>query len=238
MTVRLSDTSLDPYARVFMPTLSPYTSATGGGSVRVWGAVYTPDGAARRSVDRRPAPAALRLRADATAACCGSGSTARSCRVDAFALTGDRTALELSGASTSAQRRGDAARQRRRQPGGAAGRAARRARRRAAPRCRRRLAAAPPRPTLSGNALHHRRAAALVRRSPRARGHQRHRHLRCHGGAPRRPAGARSPTARVQFGGRLGPARAGADRLRRHAHRPRPAPALPRGHAFARRRRR
>ena len=41
--MRLSDTSLDPYARVFMPTLSPYTAATGGGSVRVWGEVYTPN---------------------------------------------------------------------------------------------------------------------------------------------------------------------------------------------------
>ena len=96
MTVRLSDTSLDPYARVMLPTLSPYTTAIGGGSVRVWGAVYTPDGLhiASRIDDLR-----LRLfdyeltnRGELRVGLDGQLVT-----VESFALTGDRTALDVAG---------------------------------------------------------------------------------------------------------------------------------------------
>jgi hypothetical protein len=96
MTVRLSDTSLDPYARVFMPTLSPYTSATGGGSVRVWGEVYTPDGlhvdAAIDDLRVQLFDYQLQNRGVLRV-----GLDGQIVRVDEFALTGDRTALELSG---------------------------------------------------------------------------------------------------------------------------------------------
>ena len=37
MTLRFQDTSLDPYVRFFQPTLSPYTTAVAGGTVRVAG---------------------------------------------------------------------------------------------------------------------------------------------------------------------------------------------------------
>lgn len=96
MTMRLSDTSLDPYARVFVPTLSPYTTAIGGGSVRVWGAIYTPNAlhVAARIDDLR-----LRLfdyeltnRGELRVGLDGQIVT-----VDAFALTGDRTALDVAG---------------------------------------------------------------------------------------------------------------------------------------------
>jgi hypothetical protein len=96
MTVRLSDTSLDPYARVFMPTLSPYTSATGGGSVRVWGEVYTPDGLHVEAAidDLRVQLFDYELR---NRGVLRVGIDGQVVRVDEFALTGDRTALELSG---------------------------------------------------------------------------------------------------------------------------------------------
>ncbi len=96
MTVRLSDTSLDPYARVFMPTLSPYTSATGGGSVRVWGAVYTPNALrVESSIDD------LRLRLFdyelRNRGVLRVGLEGQVVRVDAFTMTGDRTAIDVSG---------------------------------------------------------------------------------------------------------------------------------------------
>jgi hypothetical protein len=96
MTIRLSDTSLDPYARVFMPALSPYTSATGGGSVRVWGEVYTPDGLHVEAVvdDLRVQLFDYELR---NRGVLRVGLEGQIVRVDQFALTGDRTALELSG---------------------------------------------------------------------------------------------------------------------------------------------
>jgi translocation and assembly module TamB len=96
MTVRLSDTSLDPYARVFLPTLSPYTSATGGGTVRVWGEVYTPDALhVESTIDDlrvRLFDYELRNRGELR-----MGIDGRIVHVDAFTLTGDRTALDVTG---------------------------------------------------------------------------------------------------------------------------------------------
>ena len=96
MTMRLSDTSLDPYARVMMPTLSPYTTAIGGGSVRVWGQVYAPDGlhVASRIDDLRLRlfDYELRNRGELQV-----GLDGQLVRIDAFALTGDRTALDVTG---------------------------------------------------------------------------------------------------------------------------------------------
>ncbi|MGD9902475.1 MAG: translocation/assembly module TamB domain-containing protein [Vicinamibacterales bacterium] len=96
MTTRISDTSLDPYARVFLPTLSPYTAATGGGTIRVWGEVYTPDGLhVEAAVDD------LRVRLfDYELQNRGTlrlGLDGQLVRVEQFVLTGDRTALDVSG---------------------------------------------------------------------------------------------------------------------------------------------
>jgi TamB, inner membrane protein subunit of TAM complex len=96
MTVRLSDTSLDPYARVLLPTLSPYTTAIGGGQVRVSGAVYTPNGLHVASTidDLR-----LRLfdyeltnRGNLTVGLDGQLVT-----VEAFGMAGDRTLIDVTG---------------------------------------------------------------------------------------------------------------------------------------------
>jgi hypothetical protein len=96
MTMRLSDASLDPYARVFLPTLSPYTAATGGGSIRVWGEVYSPDGLhVEATVDElqvRLFDYELRNRGVLRV-----GLDGQVVRVDQFVLTGDRTALDVSG---------------------------------------------------------------------------------------------------------------------------------------------
>lgn len=96
MTIRLSDTSLDPYARVFMPTLSPYTTATGGGSVRVWGAVYTPDAlriaATIDDLRLRLLDYELKNRGDLKVGLDGQIVT-----VEAFGMAGDRTSLDVVG---------------------------------------------------------------------------------------------------------------------------------------------
>ena len=233
MTMRLSDASLDPYARVFMPTLSPYTAATGGGSVRVWGEVYTPDAlhveAAIDDLQVRLFDYELRNRGVLRV-----GLDGQVVRVDQFVLTGDRTALDVSGQvdlardvvtlrangeANLAVRAGRAARRARLGPGRGLGEH-RRQHRRADP---------------VGERAGHRRPAAFVRLSPRPGGDQRHRHLRRLRGAARRPA--RPP--RRRHGDARRPARArrpGGDRLRRDAQRARPAAALSRGHALAGRR--
>ncbi len=96
MTVRLSDTSLDPYARVLMPALSPYTTAIGGGSVRVWGEVYTPDGLhVASTIDDlrlRLFDYELRNRGDLKL-----GLDGQMVHIDAFGMTGDRTSLDVTG---------------------------------------------------------------------------------------------------------------------------------------------
>ncbi len=96
MTVRLSDTSLDPYARVLMPTLSPYTTAIGGGSVRVWGAVYTPNGLHIAStiddLRLRLFDYELRNRGELKV-----GLDGQIVHLDAFGMTGDRTSIDVTG---------------------------------------------------------------------------------------------------------------------------------------------
>jgi hypothetical protein len=96
MTVRLSDTSLDPYARVMMPTLSPYTTATGGGSVRVWGAVYTPNAlhvaATIDDLRLRLFDYELRNQGDLRV-----GLDGQIIDVESFGLAGDRTGLDVVG---------------------------------------------------------------------------------------------------------------------------------------------
>ena len=96
MSFRVSDTSLDPYLRVFQPTLSPYTSAIASGTIRLVGELYNPDAlridTTIEQVDlrlfdytlRNAAP--LRLNVDRQIV-----------QVDAFKLVGEDTELDLSG---------------------------------------------------------------------------------------------------------------------------------------------
>ena len=43
LSLRFTDTSLDPYARAFEPRLSPYTTAVGSGTLRVIGEIANPE---------------------------------------------------------------------------------------------------------------------------------------------------------------------------------------------------
>ena len=43
LTLRFTDTSLDPYARAFEPSLSPFTTAVGSGTLRVMGEIANPE---------------------------------------------------------------------------------------------------------------------------------------------------------------------------------------------------
>lgn len=93
---RATDTSLDPYVRVFKPDLSPYTTAVASGTIRVIGELYNPD-ALRVSttveqldlqlVDyhvRNQGPVQLTL----------EGQTLH---LEALRLVGDDTALDVTG---------------------------------------------------------------------------------------------------------------------------------------------
>ena len=57
LTLRFTDTSLDPYARAFEPTLSPFTTAVGSGTLRIAGELANPE-SADRGRDVRAAAAA------------------------------------------------------------------------------------------------------------------------------------------------------------------------------------
>ena len=93
---RVSDTSLDPYVRVFKPDLSPYTTAIASGTIRVVGELYdttalhvstTVEQLDLRLVD-------YRLRNQGPIQLAVDGQTVR---LDGMRLVGDDTALDLTG---------------------------------------------------------------------------------------------------------------------------------------------
>ena len=61
LTLRFSNTSLDPYLRFFEPQLSPFTNAVAGGTVRVVGELADVDHLARRRARRAARSEAVRL---------------------------------------------------------------------------------------------------------------------------------------------------------------------------------
>ena len=101
MTVSASPTPRSiPTCGRFMPRLSPYTTAIASGTIRVVGSVYTPERAARRDHRRRPATCGSSTTSCATAAPLRVGLDGQVRARRPVRLTGDRTALELSGQST------------------------------------------------------------------------------------------------------------------------------------------
>ena len=92
----MSDTSLDPFVRVFKPDLSPYTTAVVGGTIRVTGDLYNPDAlrisTAVEQVDLRLVD--YRLRNQGPIALVVDG---RTLRVETLRLVGDDTALDVTG---------------------------------------------------------------------------------------------------------------------------------------------
>jgi hypothetical protein len=93
---RVSDTSLDPYVRVFKPDLSPYTTAVASGTIRVVGELYNPD-ALRITTTVEQLDLRLvdyRLRNQGPIMLAVDGPTLR---VDTLRLVGDDTALDVTG---------------------------------------------------------------------------------------------------------------------------------------------
>lgn len=96
LSIRVTDTSLDPYLRAFQPQLSPYTSAVASGAIRVVGELSNPDALrvdvevdalALRFFDYQLANAnPIRLSVDR-----------QILHVDALKLIGEDTELDLSG---------------------------------------------------------------------------------------------------------------------------------------------
>jgi len=96
MSFRVSDTSLDPFLRVFQPTFSPFTSAVASGTIRVVGELYNPDAlridTSVESVDVRLVDYRLRNAAPIRLSVAG-----QSLQVESLRLVGDGTELDLSG---------------------------------------------------------------------------------------------------------------------------------------------
>ena len=93
---RVSDTSLDPYVRVFKPDLSPYTTAVASGTIRVVGELYNPKtlriSTTVEQLDLRLVD--YRLRNQGPIALAVDGETLR---IDTLRLVGEDTALDVTG---------------------------------------------------------------------------------------------------------------------------------------------
>ena len=96
MSFRITDTSLDPYLRVMMPTFSPFTSAIASGTMRVVGELYNPDALRIDSTIEQVNLAFLdyRLRNGAPIRLSVERQTLN---VDSLRMIGDDTQLDLSG---------------------------------------------------------------------------------------------------------------------------------------------
>jgi translocation and assembly module TamB len=96
LSFRFTDTSIDPYARAFQPTLSPYATATASGTIRVVGELYNRDAlrieATVDSLDLRLLDYRLRNQGAITAAVQGPHL-----QVATLRLVGEDTALNLTG---------------------------------------------------------------------------------------------------------------------------------------------
>jgi translocation and assembly module TamB len=97
LSFRVSDTSLDPYVRVFKPDLPPYTTAIASGTIRVVGELYNRDAlriaASIEQLDLRLVD--YRVRNQGPIQLAVEGQTLR---LDNFRLVGDDTALDVAGA--------------------------------------------------------------------------------------------------------------------------------------------
>ncbi|HXG88095.1 MAG TPA: translocation/assembly module TamB domain-containing protein [Vicinamibacterales bacterium] len=96
LSFRVNDTSLDSFARVFKPDLSPYTTAVASGTIRVVGELYNPE-ALRISTSVEQLDLRLvdyQLRNQGPIELAADGNTLR---IDSLRLVGDDTALDVVG---------------------------------------------------------------------------------------------------------------------------------------------
>jgi hypothetical protein len=106
LTFRFHDTSLDPYVRLFVPKLSPFTTAVASGAIRVVGELADRSPGRRRH-RRHAGDAAARLRgeergADPDRARRAAGQDRRSC--SSSARTRGCASRERSGSATIGSR--------------------------------------------------------------------------------------------------------------------------------------
>ena len=89
LTLRFSETSLDPYLRTSLPRLSPFTTAIGTGTIHVVGELADCESSARRRHVRAAAAAAVRLpAAERRADPARPGRQRRAAAADAAGRTG------------------------------------------------------------------------------------------------------------------------------------------------------
>ena len=103
LTFRFHDSSLDPYVRLFVPKLSPFTTAVASGSIRVGGRARRRRSAARRCHGRPRRHAAVRLRASATRAPIRLALDQHVVRVEDLQLVGEDTQLDVGGTDRAAR---------------------------------------------------------------------------------------------------------------------------------------
>ncbi len=96
MTFRVTNTAIDPYVRVFQPTLSPYAHATASGTIRVVGELYNRDALRIDSTIEQLDLVLLdyRLRNQGPIRTAVEG---RTLQVETLRLVGEDTALNLTG---------------------------------------------------------------------------------------------------------------------------------------------
>jgi hypothetical protein len=96
ITLRVTDTSLDPYARLFAANLSPFARAIVSGTVRISGTLGTPDGiVARATVDK--VDLSLFDYSLRNNGLLDIGVDQSTVRIHQFNLTGDQTRLGITG---------------------------------------------------------------------------------------------------------------------------------------------
>ena len=116
LTFRFHDSSLDPYVRLFVPQLSPYTTAVASGSMRVVGELADLEPPARRRHGRQRRHAAVRLRASGTRGPIRLALDQHVVRVQDLQLVGEDTQLRVGGTIALHDRAHRAAGAWRRQP--------------------------------------------------------------------------------------------------------------------------
>jgi translocation and assembly module TamB len=96
MTLRVTDTSIDPYVRAFQPTLSPYVRASASGAIRIVGELYNRDRLRIETTVEQLDLALLdyHLRNQGPIAAAAQG---RTLDIKMLRLVGEDTALNLSG---------------------------------------------------------------------------------------------------------------------------------------------
>ena len=235
VTLRFTDTSLDPYARAFEPRLSPFTTAVGSGTLRVIGELANPerlvvdvmfDQLQIRTFDyplRNAKPIRVLMHNNVV-------------RIDDMRFVGDGTELDVTGHDGSERPPRRRPRARNREPRHPAGRSIATSAARATPQLTAQVSGSLDAPIILGRATIDERPPAPLLAAALARSGERHHPVRL----AQHPA-RRADRARGRRPGELRrphrPRRLRAGRSRADGDRPEHAPAVSRRRALGSRRR-